>query len=95
MKSKRYSVPFINEFGQVISPGDAIVYLTTGRARQSRVRLGNYLALNRLQDGTITSVRVEATYKDYNGKTRKFEMQTKQVSLFSKHIFPTIVNSTK
>lgn len=65
-----HTVPFSNEFGQTISPGEKIVFAATAW-KNTRIKQGTFDGVNKDSKDKITSVRVSYPMNKYvpNGKT--------------------------
>ena len=55
-----------NSIGQVIQPGDDVIFVTTGYSHNVKVRQGRFIGVNESTDtGKVNSQRVEYTGRKY------------------------------
>lgn len=62
MRNKFVEREFVNEFGQLMKPGDPVIFVTTG-AHVTGVNQGLFEGVNVNEKDEITSVRVRYTPK--------------------------------
>jgi len=94
--------PFTNMYGQVINPGDKVVYVAQGYNHSVRTGLGTFVGYRVGRNGEPTSVTVETTRQVYeynlNGRRVLYGtpgagyshfMTTRRSCLPSMRVFPT------
>jgi len=87
MSSNFKEVPMTNEFGEVIVPGDAVIFAASSWKR-TKIRKGVYKGLNvNRHTGKPTSARVfgvvNKRFAEYNKETNRWEYINKEVKRIS------------
>lgn len=87
MSSNFKEVPLTNEFGEVIFPGDVVIFAGTSW-KSTKIRRGVYKGLNiNKHTGKPTSARVVGVvnkrFAEYNKETNRWEYINKEVERIS------------
>lgn len=80
MSSKLEEVPFTNNIGQIINPGDRIIAVTTGYSHRVSVREGTYVGMVGLNPSVVVKTSQGGRWDSDGRKLSWSEAQSKGVA---------------
>jgi hypothetical protein len=90
MKPQFNAQPFVNEFGQVINPGDKVIAVSDGYNHEVKVRQGVFSGINYDDRGRETSVRVIVEVYRYDYKMGQYVTKQGAIALPRKRIYKIV-----